>query len=104
MMDDNTTKVLMAVIALITTVVTPLVVVYVGKMTNNKVTVLQTKVEEYHKEVNGNMGKLLKTTEELATAKEMARNLADNPVAGDPAKLKITGGEIKITGETKKKP
>jgi uncharacterized membrane protein YgaE (UPF0421/DUF939 family) len=38
-----------------------------------KLAKVKTKVEEYHAEVNGNMHKLLKTTEELATAKEKAR-------------------------------
>lgn len=65
-MDANTKDVLMAVIALISAVVTPLVVVYVNKQTNKK-------VDEYHKEVNGKMGQLLETTKELATAQEKAR-------------------------------
>lgn len=65
-MDANTKDVLMAVIALISAVVTPLVVVYVGKM-NAK------KVDDYHKEVNGKMGMLLETTKDLATATEKAR-------------------------------
>ena len=65
-MDDNTTKVLMAVIALIGTIVTPIVVVYVAKQTNKK-------VDAYHKEVNGHMTQLLETTKDLATANEKAR-------------------------------
>jgi hypothetical protein len=76
-MDDNTTKVVMAIIALISAVVTPLVLVIVTKMQNNKIDKNQIeiveKVDVYHKEVNGNMAKLLKTTADLATAQEKAR-------------------------------
>lgn len=56
----------MALITLISAIVTPIVVVYVSKQTNKK-------VDEYHKEVNGKMGQLLETTKELATAQEKAR-------------------------------
>jgi hypothetical protein len=65
-MDANTKDVLMAVIALISAIVTPVVVVYVNRQTNKK-------VDEYHKEVNGKMGQLLETTKDLATANEKAR-------------------------------
>ena len=75
-MDANTKDVLMALIALISAVVTPLIVVYVGRQNYNKVNGLTTKVDEYHKAVNGNMEKLLNTTAELATANEKARNEA----------------------------
>lgn len=114
-MDDNTTKVLMSLIALISAVVTPLILLYVTKKQNEKIDSNQQvltknqnqiteKVDEYHKAVNGNMEKLLKTTEELATAKEKARNVDDTPLAvTDPMKLKITEGEIKVIPETKKK-
>jgi uncharacterized membrane protein YgaE (UPF0421/DUF939 family) len=43
-----------------------------------KLAKVNTKVEQYHAEVNGNMHKLLKTTEELATAKEKARGKAED--------------------------
>jgi len=76
-MDDNTTKVVMAIIALVSAVVTPLVLVIVTRMQNNKIDKNQVeiveKVDVYHKEVNGNMAKLLKTTADLATAQEKAR-------------------------------
>jgi ABC-type bacteriocin/lantibiotic exporter with double-glycine peptidase domain len=64
-MDANTKDVLMALIALISAIVTPIVVVYVGKI-NAK------KVDDYHKEVNGKMGLLLETTKQLATEKARA--------------------------------
>lgn len=35
---------------------------------------LNLKVDEYHKEVNGNMHKLLETTKKLATAEEKAKH------------------------------
>lgn len=106
-MDANTKDVLMAVIALISAVVTPLIVLYVTKKQNEKIDSNQValtanqnqitaKVEEYHKEVNGNMGKLLKTTEELATANEKVR--AASETVATPAqvsgaqKLKIIEG------------
>lgn len=67
-MDANTKDVLMALIALISAVVTPLIVVYVNRLT-------MKKVEGYHKEVNGKMGQLLETTASLATATEKARQV-----------------------------
>jgi hypothetical protein len=70
-MDDNTTKVLMAVIALVSAVVTPLVVVLVGN-------IQARKIDKYHKEVNGKMGTLLETTKQLATATEKARADAED--------------------------
>lgn len=113
-MDANTKDVLMAIIALISAIVTPLILLYVTKKQNEKIDSNQValttnqqqitaKVDEYHKEVNGNMAKLLKTTEELATANEKARHQSEGSGLPDDAKLKITGGEIKITGEAKKK-
>lgn len=118
-MDANTKDVLMAVIALISAVVTPLILLYVTKKQNEKIdsnqlalttnqSQITAKVEEYHKEVNGNMSKLLKTTEELATANEKVR--AASETSGPPVqlpgatKLKIIEGEIKVTpSEAKKK-
>lgn len=79
-MDDNTTKVIMAIIALISAIVTPLILLYVTKkqnekLDNNQAGIVQVaeKVDTYHKEVNGKMGELLETTKQLATAKEKAR-------------------------------
>lgn len=54
---------------IVSIIVTALMVVYVAR-SNKKMDKVNTKVEEYHKAVNGNMEKLLKTTAELATAKE----------------------------------
>lgn len=68
-MDDNTAKVLMAIIALIGTVVTPIVVVYVNNRTNKK-------VDAYHKEVNGKMGELLETTKKLGKEEGKAEEKA----------------------------
>ena len=77
-MDANTRDVLMA---LITMVITPLVVLYISRKqakriddVKTEVQTVKTNVEEYHKAVNGNMEKLLETTKELATAQEKARN------------------------------
>lgn len=66
-MDDNTTKVVLSVIALVSAIVTPFVLVIVTRMQNKK-------IEGYHNEVNGKMSKLLQTTADLATAKEKAKN------------------------------
>lgn len=38
----------------------------------------KTKVDKYHKEVNGKMGELIETTKQLATAKEKAKNKEEN--------------------------
>lgn len=72
-MDDNTTKVLMAVIALISAVVTPIVLVYVTKKQNEKIDVVEKKLDENHRLTNGHMAALLETTKQLATAQEKAR-------------------------------
>lgn len=72
-MDANTKDVLMALIALISAIVTPLIVLYVNQKQVKKLNVMNEKVDGYHKEVNGNMAKLLETTKELATAQEKAR-------------------------------
>lgn len=113
-MDDNTTKVVMAVIALISAVVTPLVLVIVTKMQNKQIATNQAetktaigtvteKVEVYHKEVNGNMAKLLDTTKELATANEKARASAeDKPSTGVGVKKNLDQAKEKID-EAKKK-
>lgn len=70
-MDANTRDVLMA---LITAIITPLVILYVSKRqvkkVEDKIGGLEAKVEVYHKEVNGGFAKLLETTAELATVKE----------------------------------
>ena len=79
-MDDNTHDVLMAVITLISAVVTPLIVVYVSRKQSAKIEANKAgidhvvdRVDGYHKEVNGNMAKLLETTRQLAVAQEKAR-------------------------------
>jgi hypothetical protein len=79
-MDNNTHDVLLAVIALVSAIVTPLVLVYVTRKQNEKIdgnakiiSSVAEKVDGYHKEVNGNMAKLLETTKDLATAQEKAR-------------------------------
>lgn len=80
-MDDNTTKVLMALIALISAIVTPLVLVIVTKMQNKKIDANQVvvvnkqkeivqKLDESHKQMNGNLDKLIKSTADLATLTE----------------------------------
>lgn len=76
-MDGNTKDVLMAVIALISAVVTPLVVVYVNNRTNKKIVTIENKLDENHKLTNGHMTALLQTTKDLATAQEKARGVAE---------------------------
>jgi len=72
-MDANTKDVLMALIALISAVVTPVIVVYVNSRTNKKVEIIETKLDENHRLTNGHMTQLLQTTKDLATATEKAR-------------------------------
>lgn len=105
-MDDNTTKVIMAIIALISAVVTPLVLVIVTKMQNKQIATnqvetkaaiggIQEKVEVYHKEVNGNMSKLIDTTRELATAREKVRASEDKSVQEESTPTTVEGKGIK---------
>lgn len=106
-MDDNTTKVVMAIIALISAVVTPLVLVIVTKMQNKQIAKNQTEtkaeigvvkedVKEYRKEVNGHMTKLLQTTGELATANEKVRaSVEDKPVQEENKPTTVEGKGIK---------
>lgn len=103
-MDGNTKDVLMAIIALVSAVVTPFIVLYVNKRQLEKIDTVEKKLDENHKLTNGHMSTLLETTKQLATANEKARHVAEpSTIPSTDAKLKITGGEIKITGETKKK-
>lgn len=71
----------MAIIALISAIVTPLVVVIVTKMQNKKIDTNQAvvvqkqveivaKLDESHKQMNGNLDKLIKSTADLATLTE----------------------------------
>lgn len=108
-MDDNTTKVIMAIIALISAVVTPLVLVIVTKMQNKQIATnqvetkaaiggIQDKVEVYHKEVNGNMSKLIDTTRELATAREKVRaSVEDKPEESTPTTVEGKGIKKDLT-------
>jgi hypothetical protein len=79
-MDANTAGVLNSVLNIVSIIVTALMVVYVAR-NNKKINTVKEKVDEYHKEVNGNMAKLLQTTKELATATEKAKHSETN---GDP--------------------
>lgn len=77
-MDANTKDVLMALIALISAVVTPLIVVYVNQKQIKKLNTVETKLDENHRLTNGHMQKLLETTASLATATEKARAKAED--------------------------
>lgn len=44
---------------------------------DKKIDIVEKKLDENHKQQNGNLTKLLKTTEDLATAKEKAKNEAE---------------------------
>lgn len=78
-MDANTAGVLNSVLNIISIVVTALMLVYVAKSNKKmnavevKVDVVEKKLDENHKLNNGNLTKLLETTEKLATAQERAR-------------------------------
>lgn len=65
-MDDNTTKVLLAVIASVSTLVTPIVLFYVSRKTDKKVAAVETKLDENFKQANGHFTKLLDTTAKLS--------------------------------------
>lgn len=43
-----------------------------------KMNVVEKKLDENHKQMNGNLDKLVKTTADLATAKEKAKNKEEN--------------------------
>lgn len=43
-----------------------------------KMNVVEKKLDENHKQMNGNLDKLVKTTADLATAKEKAKNREEN--------------------------
>lgn len=72
-MDSNTKDVLMAIIALISAVVTPLIVLYVNQKQMKKINAVECKVEDNHKLINGHMTALIETTKQLAIAQEKAR-------------------------------
>lgn len=83
-MDSNTKDVLLAVIEIISAIVTALMIVYVARSNkkidsvNTKVDVVEKKLDENHTQQNGNLNKLLETTKQLATAQEKARNEAQD--------------------------
>ena len=83
-MDDNTKDILMAIIEIISVIVTALMLIRVNRSNvkiddvKNDVHTVHTKVDEYRKEINGHMTALLETTKDLATAKEKARGEAEN--------------------------
>lgn len=113
----------MAIIALVSAVVTPLVLVYVTRKQNEKidanqvqitgkVDVVEKKLDDNHRLTNGHMTTLLQTTKDLATANEKVRAASEAPpvqvvsaVLPDtgPLKLTITEGEMKVVPETTKK-
>lgn len=63
----------MAVIGLISAVVTPLIVLYVSQKQVKKLNTVEQKLDENHRLTNGHMTQLLETTKQLATAQEKAR-------------------------------
>lgn len=88
-MDENLKEVLLAVIALISAVVTPIVLVYVTRKQNEKidanqvqitgkVDVVEKKLDESHKQMNGNLDKLIKSTADLATLTEKSKHTDKN--------------------------
>lgn len=88
-MDDNTTKVLLAIISLISAVVTPLVVVYVANRTNKKVAIVESKVavvdsklDHNFEQANGHFTKLLETTAKLSKEEGRQEQRA-NPKKGN---------------------
>ena len=63
----------------IVTLITPIVVWRINK----KVVTVETKLDENHKQMNGNIDKLVETTKQLATAQEKARaKEEDKPKTG----------------------
>lgn len=76
-MDANTRDVLLSLIALISAVVTPLIVLYVSIKQGKKLNTVENKLDENHKLVNGHLSALLQTTKDLATATERARAKAE---------------------------
>lgn len=76
-MDENLKEVLLAVIALISAIVTPLIVLYVSIKQSKKLNTVESKLDENHKLVNGHLSALLQTTKDLATATERARAKAE---------------------------
>lgn len=73
-MDDNTRIVLLALMTLISAVVTPIVVVYVGRVQSKKIGIVEKKLDENHALTNGHLTNLLQTTKDLATATEKAKH------------------------------
>ena len=69
-MDDNTAKVVIEVIGLISSILTPIVVYVLSHKQNKKMDKLETKLDDNHKLSNGNMDKLIKSTADLATLTE----------------------------------
>lgn len=87
-MDANTKDVLDGIIRIAEIIVTAVMVVYVSRnnakintvkaevqTTKAKVSVVEEKLDENHKLINGHLSNLLETTKELATEKEKAKHV-----------------------------
>ena len=79
-MDANTAGVLNSLLNIVSIVVTALMLVYVARSNKkmntveSKVDVVEKKLDENHKQQNGNLTKLLETTKELATLTEKSKH------------------------------
>lgn len=104
-MDNNTTQVILAII----TALTPIIILVVTYQQNKRLAKLKDNVQEYRKEVDGHMTKLIQKTEEVAIAQEQVRKLEKPPtvvvVPGGPiASVAPSVAENPLsTTETKKK-
>lgn len=66
MSDAVVVNIIHGVVSLVGVIITAYVTYRIGK--------IDKRVDQYHKEVNGNMSKLLETTANLATATEKAKH------------------------------
>lgn len=66
------------IISLIGSITTTLGIIVVAYLNNRHAKVVSTKVDEYHKEVNGKMSELLDTTKALGIAEGQAKEKRNN--------------------------
>lgn len=71
----NAYELILGIVTLVfSAIITPLMIYYLNKKSNEKVDVVEKKLDANHEQQNGNLTKLLETTKELATANEKAKH------------------------------
>jgi len=85
-MSESTMALIRTILSFFTavvTLITPVVVWRLNRKQGKKIDVVENKLDENHKQMNGNIDKLVETTKQLAISQEKARaKEEDKPKTG----------------------